>query len=627
MVHLDRCDRPVRPPSLLCRRQAAQGRAGRFTPWEPWCCVASFWRNGCVGRTGSPLCCCWRPSLPADWPLRAIAEDPPFRELLSRIPAKTPSASLECLRVRDGFRVELMCAEPLVCDPIAIDWGPDGRLWVVDMGDYPLGGGETPESRGCIKYLEDTDGDGKYDQSHLFLDKLGFPTGVMPWRDGVLITCCAGHLVRARYGREWPSGSDRRALHRIWRGKSAASRQRVALGSSTTGSMEPTVTAAVRLRPPRRGSKWISMPATSGSDLIRANCKLRPAWPSTVAAETTGATGLVAVICNRVGTVHSKTTICAAIPYLAPPEACIDLMDPPTCAPVFPISQELPRFNELWTLNRFTASCGLEVYRDDLFGPDFAHSYFVCEPAYNLVHRSVLFPKGTTFFSRRAPQEQTSEFLASTDIWFRPVQARTGPDGGLWIVDMYRLIIEHPEYIPERWHSQLDFLAGRGMGRIYRILPKDVAARPIRPISRLPVPDLVRLLDSPNGPVRDQVQQLLRGTQRTWGRRCGAQLAAKSPERSRVCRRLCTLEGLGVIDVATLLLALGDDNPNVRRHAVRLSEPLLATSRRCRPVWWKWSPIRMRRSACNLPTHWANGRIHRLPKLWRRSLYAMPKTR
>ena len=157
-------------------------------------------------------------------------------------------------------------------------------------------------------------------------------------------------------------------------------------------------------------------------------------------------------------------------PYLAPPEACIDLMDPPTCAPVFPISQELPRFNELWTLNRFTASCGLDVYRDDLFGPDFAHSYFVCEPAYNLVHRSVLFPKGTTFFSRRAPQEQTSEFLASTDIWFRPVQARTGPDGGLWIVDMYRLIIEHPEYIPERWHSQLDFLAGRGMGRIYRVL-------------------------------------------------------------------------------------------------------------------------------------------------------------
>ena len=84
-----------------------------------------------------------------------------------------------------------------MCDPIAIDWGPDGRLWVVDMGDYPLGGGETPESRGCIKYLEDTDGDGKYDQSHLFLDKLGFPTGVMPWRDGVLITC-APDILYAR---------------------------------------------------------------------------------------------------------------------------------------------------------------------------------------------------------------------------------------------------------------------------------------------------------------------------------------------------------------------------------------------------------------------------------------------
>ncbi len=130
-------------------------------------------------------------------------------------------------------------------------------------------------------------------------------------------------------------------------------------------------------------------------------------------------------------------------------------------------------------MNRFTAACGLEVYRDDLFGPEFANSYFVCEPAYNLVHHSVLHRKGTTFFSRRAPEELTSEFLASSDPWFRPVQVRTGPDGALWVVDMYRLVIEHPDYIPARWHDQLDFAAGRGMGRIYRVFPADARPRTV----------------------------------------------------------------------------------------------------------------------------------------------------
>ena len=117
------------------------------------------------------------------------AEDPPFREVLSKIKPKSPLESLDCLQVRDGFRVELVCAEPLVIDPIAIDWGADGRLWVVEMGDYPQGGDGSATLRGCIKCLEDKDGDGRYDRSEVFIDDLNFPTGVMPWRGGVLITC------------------------------------------------------------------------------------------------------------------------------------------------------------------------------------------------------------------------------------------------------------------------------------------------------------------------------------------------------------------------------------------------------------------------------------------------------
>src|SRR5262249_54757350 len=102
---------------------------------------------------------------------------------------KSPEASLRALRVRPGFTVELVATEPLGASPIAIDWGPDGKLWVVEMGDYPLGVDNKGKAGGRIKYLEDTDSDGKYDKATLFLDGLEYPTGVMAWRKGVLVTC------------------------------------------------------------------------------------------------------------------------------------------------------------------------------------------------------------------------------------------------------------------------------------------------------------------------------------------------------------------------------------------------------------------------------------------------------
>src|SRR5262249_4281451 len=114
-----------------------------------------------------------------------------FNELLESVDpqSKKPAASLRAMHPRPGFTVELMAVEPLVQDPIAFAWGPDGKLWVVEMGDYPLGTDGKGKFGGRIKYLEDTKGDGKYDKATIFLDGLGFPTGVLPWRKGVLVTC------------------------------------------------------------------------------------------------------------------------------------------------------------------------------------------------------------------------------------------------------------------------------------------------------------------------------------------------------------------------------------------------------------------------------------------------------
>ncbi len=127
-------------------------------------------------------------------------------------------------------------------------------------------------------------------------------------------------------------------------------------------------------------------------------------------------------------------------------------------------------------------------YRDELFGPWFATSLFVSEPVHNLVHRMVLEPDGVSFRGRRGPNESGREFLASSDNWFRPTMLKTGPDGALWIADMYRYVIEHPEWIPDDWEKRLDLRAGSEQGRIYRVYPVDKKPRPIPRLDRLDTP-------------------------------------------------------------------------------------------------------------------------------------------
>ena len=115
--------------------------------------------------------------------------DDPAGDELGGVPGpKSPDVSLASIKMRPGLKIELVAAEPLVVDPVAFDWGPDGRLWVVEMRDYPRGMDGKGKPGGRVKVLTDTDGDGRYDKADVFLDDLPFPTGVKVWRNGVLVT-------------------------------------------------------------------------------------------------------------------------------------------------------------------------------------------------------------------------------------------------------------------------------------------------------------------------------------------------------------------------------------------------------------------------------------------------------
>ncbi|MFN0054893.1 MAG: PVC-type heme-binding CxxCH protein [Planctomycetales bacterium] len=549
---------------------------------------------------------------------------------LDEIPRpQNPAESLASIQVRPGFRVELMAAEPLTYDPVAFAFGADGKLWVAEMGDYPLGE-DTPRPRaaaerkpsvraaavrpvGRIRFLEDTDDDGQFDRSTLFLE-VPYPTGVLPWRRGVLITS-APHILYAE-----DTDGDGRADHQetLYTGFVEGNQQHrlnglvrgldnwiyVANGDSG-GEVRYVGPSADRPAGLRRGT---GLPGAAqnerGVNISGRDLRIRPETGALEAVTGQSQFGRSRddwgnwFGCNNSNAMYQfvlddryqrrNRHFAASSPRSDVPEVGGN-------APVFPRSRLLARFNDYHTANRLTSACSVMVYRDDLFGPPFQGNMFVSEPVHNLIHREVMSAEGVTFRSRRADDERESEFLASSDNWFRPTMIATGPDGALWIADMYRQVIEHPQWIPDTWQKKLDLQAGFDQGRIYRVYPTDAKPRPIPRLATLDDAGLVAALDSPSGWQRDTAQQLLverhggagstqqgvAGRQAREAREAAARcvtllerLAREGGLPQARVHALWTLDGLGHTSVATVRQALSDSHPGVRRQAIRLSESL-----------------------------------------------------
>jgi putative membrane-bound dehydrogenase-like protein len=491
---------------------------------------------------------------------------------------QSPKESLACIKVPPGFTVELMASEPLVQSPIAFAWGPDGKFWVVEMGDYPLGVDGKGKPGGRVKCLTKSRADGPYDKATVFLDGLPFPTGVTPCGKGVLVVC-APDIFYA----EDTTGSgkaDKKVVlftgfvegnqqHRAnglvygfdnwWYGANGDSGGRVK--SVKTGKEADLRGRDFRLRPDDGAFETQSGQTQFG--------RSRDDWG------------------NWFGNNNSRPMYHYALddhylrrnPYLIPPDPRVDVSVTPGASRVYPISKPLPRFNDFDALNHFTSACSAIVYRDDLFGPAFANNTFVSEPVHNLVHREIMTAKGSTFTSRRADDEKESEFLASSDNWFRPTTIQTGPDGALWVADMYRFVIEHPQWIPKEWQEKLDLRAGHDKGRIYRVYPKDTKPRPIPVLDKMTARELADQLESPNGWTRDTAQQLLiqrKDEQALDHLKHVLHHSTKPLARLHALAALNELSGRGR---EYILQGLADKDAGVRRWAVRWSEPRLGSDK------------------------------------------------
>ncbi|WP_197169485.1 PVC-type heme-binding CxxCH protein [Novipirellula galeiformis] len=501
-----------------------------------------------------------------------------FLELLGRTEPGPRSAELshQSIQMRPDFEIELVVAEPLVMDPVALDWGPDGKLWVVEMADYPLGLDDKGKPGGRVRYLEDTTGDGQYDKSTLFLDEIPFPTGVMAWRDGVLV-CAAPSLffaadrdgdgkaeVREELYRGFVEGNQQHRFNGITRGLDnwlylANGDSGGVIESVKTGKKLDIRGLDVRIRPEDG-----ALEAQSGQTQYGRHRDDHGNW--------FGSNNSIPVRHYVLADHYLRRN-----PLVAPPAAQRNIARLDNTQ-VFPVSRVLSHWSgykppAAGMEHEFTSACSTTIYRDTLLGADFLQNTFTCEPVHNLVQRRQLTATGVTFESVRPEDEAEIEFLASTDSWFRPSFVTTGPDGALWVTDMYRLVIEHPQWIGERT-KELFLRAGHDRGRIYRAYPKNSSPRPILKLNDLAGPALIDQLASPNGRVRDLAQQQLieRNSAPDLARLQTVVRSSTNPL-ARL-HALCTLDGLQM-DVETLRIALADTDATVRRHAIRIAEKFI----------------------------------------------------
>jgi putative membrane-bound dehydrogenase-like protein len=493
-------------------------------------------------------------------------------------PAMTPEQSLKAIHVPKGLKVELVAAEPLISSPVAIDFGPDGKLWVAEMYDYPYGVKGDYQPAGRVRLLESTHGDGKFDKSTVFLDHVHFPNGITVWKKGVLV-CAAPDIIYA----EDTDGDGKADIRKVvftgfdsrnWQARMNSLSYGLdnwihgangLLGGTVHCPDKPGLEVKLGIRDFRMDPDRHLFELESGGGTQQG--RTRDDWGNYFSNQNSE------LLLNT----PLQDRYVSRNPFVAPPEPVVMVPkeDPDH---LYPISRTLRRFNHPESANRVTSACSPVIYRDDLLGEEYRGNAFMCEPVHDLLTRRVLKPLGATFAGFRAPSELNSEFYASADNWSRPVDVKNGPDGALWVVDMYRMIIEHPKWITADRLARINPRAGDNMGRIYRIVPEDKPARPWPNLAKMSPTELVDALDSPGGWQRDLVQFMLvdRGDKSVIP--ALTKMASDNSRPETRLQALCTLDGLGGLTSSLLETALHDKHPGVRRNAVRLCEGLLKSA-------------------------------------------------
>lgn len=513
------------------------------------------------------------------------AQEMDYSAELPRIAPLEPAEALKSIEVLPGFKVEQTAAEPLVTDPVAISFDENGRLFVIEMRDYSE---QDKEFLGQVRVLTDTDSDGKFDKYEIFAENLSWPTAILCYDGGVFVGA-PPHLMylkdtdgdgKADVRKTLFTGFGRNNVQGMMNSLRWGLDNRVHGASGTNGGIitRPEVAdfkpvdlrgrdfsfdpRLIDLRPESGGAQH----GMSFDDWGRKYC------------------GSNSDHCQFV--MYDDRYV-ARNPALAARGARINIaLDGPQ-AEVFRISPVEP-----WRIVRtrlrasgvvrgavegggrpagyFTGSTGITIYRGDAWPADNRGMAFIGDVGSNLIHRKKVEPDGVGFKADRI--DPGTEFVRSSDIWFRPVQFANAPDGCLHILDMYREVIEHPISIPPEIKQHLDLTSGRDRGRLYRVVPDNFQPRPVPQLGKATTAELVATLEHPNAWHRETAGRLL------YERQDAAAiplLTALAQNSQSPLGRVHALYSLGSQKARTETLvsaALNDADPNVREHAIRFAE-------------------------------------------------------
>ncbi|WP_162052956.1 DUF7133 domain-containing protein [Pontibacter pamirensis] len=462
---------------------------------------------------------------------------------LDSSPVLSPEASLNLMQVADGFEVKIVAAEPLVTAPVALTFDNEGRIWVVEMEGYmpdTVGTGEDIPS-GKIAILEDTNKDGVADKRTVFLDSLVLPRAITLIDDGILV---------AEPPYLW--------YYEINNGK-PGKKTLVDDAYAVGGNVEHQPNGLYRAM-----DNWIY-----NAKSTKRYRKVGDKW----VIEPTHFRGQWGITQDNYGRLYYNTNPSNVLgDYFAPGFGAANKNQRRVAGynerivpnnRVYPI-RPTPGVNRGYMegvlddslrLVNFTAANGPVVYRGDLFGEAYDWNAFVAEPAGNLIKRNILSENGYVTGGEQAYQGK--EFIASVDERFRPVNLYNGPDGALYIVDMYRGIIQHKTYLTTYLKNEIglrNLTQPLGYGRIYKVVPKNKTAQMVT------LPDapeqLVKMLGHANGWVRDNAQQKIIDRNFTQAIPALRQAVKETDKPLQVMHALWTLEGLGALkteDVVALL--------------------------------------------------------------------------
>ena len=496
-----------------------------------------------------------------------------------------PQEALATFDVEPGFEIKLIASDPLIADPVDMEIDEYGRLYVLEMHGYPL----DKSGAGRVMLLSDTDGDGQMDKSTTFADSLVLPYGIMRWKQGLLVAD-PPHL----YYLEDTTGNGE-----------ADTKEIMLTGFALTNAHMTASNPLYGL------DNWIYLTSEHGGgykvyeELFneKGSAIHYPQNPDTpqLPKEATGRTIRFRPNTNQLELTSGKTQYGHGFtqwgdhilgnnahhvyhevigarylqrnPDLSVPNATHNGNDHGT--DVHGITEN-PELQVLSGVGVYTAACGNTIYTGGAFPEPFReHTHFVCEPASNIVHVDKLIPDGASFTASRVGRDD-KEFLASTDAWFRPVNLYVGPDGALYVVDYYRQIIEHPEWMSEEAIQAGELYNGNQQGRIYRIAARDGTpafswTKGLR-LGDATNEELVATLAHANGWWRLNAQRLLIDREATDIIIQLAEVATNPTSALGRLHALWTLEGLNELTPELIAKALHDEEAGIRENAIKLAE-------------------------------------------------------